>query len=180
MENLKLVEKLREKTDISYEEAKDALENNDWDILDAVLSLERQGKIKKPTIDIFYTNEEIVRENLDLYKEENYKEGEKKNNPTGFFEAICRGIDTLNNIFFEIKKENKVLLKVPLTVLLVLLFFGFWILVPAIIVGLFFDLEFSIEAKNIDKTKVNQTNEVFKKITKYVKIIKEKIKKEFK
>lgn len=180
MENLKLVEKLREKTDVSYEEAEDALKDNDWDILDAVLFLERQGKVKKPSIDIFYTNENTTKGNLDLYKDNSYKEHEKKSNPTGFFETVCRGIDTLNNIFFEIKKENTVLLKIPSTVLIVLLFFGFWLLVPAMVVGLFFNLEFSIEAKNIDKAKVDKTNEIFDKITKYVRIIKEKIKKEFK
>lgn len=180
MENLKLVEKLREKANISYEEAKNTLELNNWDILDSILYLEREGKVEKPPISVFYTNEEVKKEKLNLNKEETYENPKSKNDFTGFFETLCRGIDTLNNIFFEIKKHGIVLLKIPLTVLIVLMFFGFWLFIPAVIVGLFFDLEFSISAKNVDKDKVNKTNEIFNEITKYVRIIKEKVKKEFK
>ena len=46
MDRLNLVEKLRTKTGITYEDAKMVLEINNWDILDAILDLERQGKIK--------------------------------------------------------------------------------------------------------------------------------------
>lgn len=180
MENLNLVEKLREKANISYEEAKNTLELNNWDILDSILYLEREGRIEKPPISVFYTNEEVKNEKLNLNKEETYENPKSKNDFTGFFEALCRGIDTLNNIFFEIKKAGVELLKIPLTVLIVLMFFGFWILIPAVIVGLFFDLEFSISAKSIDRDKVNEVNGVFAKMTKYVRIIKEKVKKEFK
>ena len=56
MEKLELVDKLREKADISYEEAKVALESSNWDILEAMLYLENKGIIKKPTVSIFYSN----------------------------------------------------------------------------------------------------------------------------
>ena len=36
MDNLEKVEKLREKTGVSYEEAKEALEANNYDVLDAI------------------------------------------------------------------------------------------------------------------------------------------------
>lgn len=45
MENLEKVEKLRKKADISYEEAKEILEECDWDLLDAVIKLESMGKL---------------------------------------------------------------------------------------------------------------------------------------
>ena len=66
MEKVQMVEKLRSKTNISYEEAKDALENTNWDILDAVVYLERIGKIKKPSVSTYFTNEykEVPKENL--------------------------------------------------------------------------------------------------------------------
>ena len=57
MDKLNLVEKLREKTGITYEDAKRVLEINNWDILEAILDLEKQGKVKKPSVSIFYTNE---------------------------------------------------------------------------------------------------------------------------
>jgi len=44
MTYLEMVEKLRETTGLSYEEAKLVLERNHWDILDAMIELERSGK----------------------------------------------------------------------------------------------------------------------------------------
>ncbi len=57
MEKFKLVDKLKNKANISYEEAKDALEKSNWDMLEAMLYLEAHGKVQKPSISIFYTNE---------------------------------------------------------------------------------------------------------------------------
>ena len=45
MEHLEKVEKLKEKANVSYEEAKAALESCDWDILDALVKLESEGKV---------------------------------------------------------------------------------------------------------------------------------------
>ena len=179
MNNLNLVDKLREKANISYEEAKNALENNNWDILDAMLYLEGQGRAKKPSISIFYTNEDkeefINKGELVNIKEEKYRNN-SKNNFEGIFEEVCRVIDTCNNIFFEIRRKDRVLLKLPLTVLVLLLLFVFWIIIPLIVVGLFFEIEFLVSAKKVNTDKVNK---VFSEISKNVLIIKEKFKKGF-
>ena len=45
MDQLEKVEKLRKKTNVSYEEAKAALEANNWNMLDAIVHLEKQGKV---------------------------------------------------------------------------------------------------------------------------------------
>ncbi len=45
MEKLKLVDKLKNKANISYEEAKDVLEKSNWDMLEAMLYLEAHGKV---------------------------------------------------------------------------------------------------------------------------------------
>ena len=108
MDRLNLVEKLRTKTGITYEDAKMVLEINNWDILDAILDLERQGKIKGPSVSIFYTNEyneNYEEENTQSNFEEVKKDSNYKSNSTfeGIFEAICKFIDNCNNIFIEIK-----------------------------------------------------------------------------
>ena len=46
MEMLEKVERLREKANISYEEAKAILEQTNGDLLDAIVLLEQQGKAK--------------------------------------------------------------------------------------------------------------------------------------
>lgn len=49
MDNYQKVEQLVNKAGCSYEDAKTALEGCGWDMLDAVISLERDGKVKKET-----------------------------------------------------------------------------------------------------------------------------------
>ncbi|WEV23233.1 ubiquitin [Clostridium perfringens] len=176
MEKLKLVDKLKNKANISYEEAKDALEKSNWDMLEAMLYLEAHGKVQKPSLSIFYTNEskEIYNENgeeVNLKKDTNENNFENKNSFEGVFEAICKAIDTFNNIFIEIIRNSRVILKIPFTVLIVLLFFAFWIVIPLMIIGLFFNMEFLVSSKKIDVDKINK---VFKETSKVVKDVKGK------
>ena len=176
MDKLNLVEKLREKTGITYEDAKRVLEINNWDILEAILDLEKQGKVKKPSVSIFYTNEyneSYEEESTEFNFEEVKKDNNYKSNNTfeGFFEAICKAIDTCNNIFIEIRGKNNFFLKLPLTVVIVLLIFGFWILIPLVVIGLFLDIEFSVESKKINTDKVN---DILRRISKEVQNIKAK------
>lgn len=176
MEKLKLVDKLKNKANISYEEAKDALEKSNWDMLEAMLYLEAQGKVQKPSISIFYTNEskESYNENgeeVNLKEDTNENNFENKNGFEGVFEAICKAIDTCNNIFIEIIRNSRVILKIPFTVLIVLLFFAFWIVIPLMIIGLFFNMEFLVSSKKIDVDKINK---VFKETSKVVKDVKDK------
>ena len=176
VDKLKLVEKLREKTGITYEDSKRVLEINNWDILDAILYLEKQGKVKSPSISIFYTNEykeSYEEENTEYNFEEIKKDSNYKSNNTfeGIFEVICKAIDTCNNIFIEIKGKNNFFLKFPLTVVIVLLIFGFWLLIPLVVIGLFLDIEFSVESKKINTNKIN---DILSKISKEVQKIKGK------
>lgn len=176
MEKLKLVDKLKNKANISYEEAKDALEKSNWDMLEAMLYLEAHGKVEKPSLSIFYTNEpkESYNENgeeVNLKKDTNENNFENKNSFEGVFEAICKAIDTCNNIFIEIIRNSRVILKIPFTVLIVLLFFAFWIVIPLMIIGLFFNMEFLVSSKKIDVDKINK---VFKETSKVVKDVKGK------
>ena len=182
MEKLKLVDKLKEKANISYKDAKDALENNNWDILDAIVYLENTGKIRKPTNSVFYTNEyketyNDKNEVTNIYKNKNENKYKSRNNFEGIFESVCKYIDTCNNIFFEIIREKRTILRVPLTVVIVLLFFTFWIVIPLMIIGLFFDIEFYISSIKVNTEKVNK---IFSEISRNVKRIKEELRKRFK
>lgn len=178
MDKLKLVEKLQAKTNITYEEAKNALEKNEWDILDTMVYLEQRGKVERPSVSVFYSNQEKVnsnREDIGYTEDTEDSKSDGKNSFEGVFESVCKFIDKCNNIFLEIKRKEKVLLKIPLTVLIVLLFFGFWMIIPLMIVGLFFDIEFSLSTKVVNVDKVNN---VLRDISEHVQNIKKKFKKE--
>ena len=56
MDHYEMVETLRTKANVTYEEAKAALEASDWDMLDALVLLESEGKVNK-TIPEFTTKE---------------------------------------------------------------------------------------------------------------------------
>lgn len=184
IDKLKLVDRLKEKADISYEEAKSALESNNWDILEAMMYLENLGKVKKPEVSEFYTNEykgsysnasggSILE--IDNYKENRNSRG--KNDFQGIFEAICKVIDTGNNIFLEVSRRGSSLIKLPLTVMILLLFFAFWFIIPLMIVGLFFEIEFSISSKRFSSNKIDKINKIFKELSDGAQDIADKIKK---
>ena len=48
MERFEMIEKLRERADISYEEARDVMEQANGDLLEALVLLEKQGKLSGP------------------------------------------------------------------------------------------------------------------------------------
>ena len=165
MESHKLIEKLKNETNISYEEAKIALEKSEWDILDAVLYLEELEKIPKPSVNIYYTNEE--RENkksreifINKNQDNTYKNGKKETKFEGLFVRVCKIIDTCNNIFLEIKKENRTFLRIPITVVTLLLLFAFWLAIPLFILGLFLSIEFSISGNGAEINKINHVLKV--------------------
>ena len=58
MDHFEMVEKLRAKANVSYEEAKAALEKSDWDMLDALVLLESEGKVKDAPEAKEYTTQE--------------------------------------------------------------------------------------------------------------------------
>ncbi|ENZ32137.1 MULTISPECIES: hypothetical protein [Clostridium] len=174
MEKHRLIDKLRNNANISYKEAEVILEKSNWDILDAVIFLEDCERIQKPDVGIFYTNKQIENTQIiTVNKNEENDSFKNRNNFQGIFEVVCRFIDVCNNIFLEIKKEEKVFLKLPLTVIIVMLFFAFAIIIPLMIVGLFFDIQFYVLSKSVNADKINR---IFIKLSNDAKHIKEKIK----
>lgn len=180
MDKLEIINKLKDKANVSYEIAEKALENSNWDPLDAMVYLETTGVIPKPSIDVFSTNEargdynergELVNIKTIALKDRRHKGSSFH----GLFETICGAIDTCNNIFIQIVTGGRIMLKIPLTVLIVLSFFAFWIIVPFIVVALFCNVEFIVVSKVVDTSKVNGA---FASIYKNIKVIKEKIRNE--
>lgn len=179
MDKVELVERLHNKANISYEEAKKALENSGWNLLDAMLYLEDHNIIKKPSISIFYTNDNQY--NYYNYSEKkpvvsNKSEG-RTYSESGFyrvFETICNVIDRGNNIFFEVKRSGRHLFKLPMTVIILLLIFTFWFTIPLMVAGLFLDVEYKLSSSQSDMTKVNN---IIAKLSGKAKNIKEIVKK---
>lgn len=154
MERLEQIEKLRERAQVTYDEAKEAYEQANGDLLDALIYLEKQGKVRPPKGDGYYRSEEQKTEAEFGWEEneQNYshrdraQEDRRENNfrdtlgkMWSFFQGL---IQTGNSTSFEILKEKEHVASFPVTVLAVFLLFAPWITLPAIVVGLFFGFHY--------------------------------------
>lgn len=149
MENFEKVEKIIEKTGVSYEDAKKVLEENNYDMLDAIIALERQGKVVTPKEGSYTAGAGQDMENVQKFElaQRQYEKDCKKNN----FKEGCRKIaDFFKFIFkksleieFCINKDGRCVAGVPVLVLVLLLLGFFWITLPLIVIGLFFGISYS-------------------------------------
>ena len=101
MELLEKVEKIKEKTGVSYQEAKDALEAAGGDVLDALVYLENQGKAKKPEVDVYTTKAESSEEFREAAKK--YEESTKETFGDHLKKFFVLG-NQLSRIFYGAKK----------------------------------------------------------------------------
>jgi len=154
MDQFEKVEKLREKANVSYEEAKEALESNEWDMLDAMVYLEKLGKVNGPKTTSYTTNGE---DNSDTQNSTSYS-----SNDTSFGEIIgnffrwCgKVIKKGNENSFQIERSNEKPVCIPVTVFILFVLFIFWVTIPLLVIGLFFGFKYSFKGPDVDRKPVN-------------------------
>ena len=131
MEMMEKVERLREKANVTYEEAKAALEETGGDLLDAIVLLERQGKVREPAQSTFSTEYE---EQTDYIKVRDKVEEQEKSAPSfgrtigGLFRGFIRFI---RQTTFIVTREEDTVFTMPTLVFAILLFF-FWNAYPGV------------------------------------------------
>ena len=148
MDNLEKVEKLRERANVSYEEAKAALEQSDWDLLDAMVKLEKSGKTAGPRQSDFRTSAE-TQEDYVAVKDKVMEQQNKKVH-------VGRTLGDVFRSFFRVCRDNSFcvnrageqVFRLPLIAMLVILLFTWKILIPVMIIALFFGFRYSFEGKD--------------------------------
>lgn len=171
MITLEQVEKLREKANVSYDEAKAALEATNGDLLDALIYLEKKGTIAAPAGGGYYNSSEAGSESVKSSSSSSGG-GSRKSGGTGSsssvsfmdllrkFGKFCSKVIHIGNInTFEVHKGNEIKTSIPLTVLALALIFIFWITVPLIIIGLFFGFHYRFSGPDLGKESVNEVME---------------------
>lgn len=157
MATLEQVEKLRERANVSYDEAKAALDATNGDLLEALIYLEKQGKVKSPRGGGFYSSK--AGEPKDADGREAYREkdaGTSFGELLGRFGRFClRLLRKGNANTFEVMKGGESKASVPVTVLVLLLVFAFWITLPLMVIGLFFGLRYRFQGPDLGKEPVN-------------------------
>ena len=147
MEMIEKVERLREKANVSYEEAREVLEETGGDLLDAMVLLERRGRVREPGTSTFSTEYE---EQSDYVKVRDKVE-EQENAAPSFKKSVKRLVRALitfiRSTFFQVNRGEENLITLP-TILFVILLFFFWeILAPAMIIALFFGIRYSFDGE---------------------------------
>lgn len=156
MERNEMIEVLMEKAKVSYEEAEEALQKHDWDLLDSIVYLERKGKLENNETTTIIEVEQDGKEK----DNKKHKKDEKKSGGIGevigrIFKFIGKIISKGNKNHFEIRKENEKPIKISLTISVLLLIIAFWPVAILLVIGLFCGYKYSITGPNINSDKVN-------------------------
>ena len=165
MVTLEQVEKLREYANVSYDEAKAALESAGGDILQALIDLERQGKVKPPQGGGQYNSGSIQVSGATQHGESNKESGKTNRNPNEksafnrnmgrFFRWMGEVIHKGNINALVVEKNGTSIMRLPITVLVILLVCAFWIVVPLLVIGMFFSFRYYFQGPDINSSKVN-------------------------
>lgn len=163
MITIQQVEELRKYADISFNEAKEALEKTNGDILEAIINLEKDGRIDSPKDGGFYSSKTSGQDDQkggtnDTPETEFYDES-----GTSFSELVGKFTAFIGKLFnkgnrnsFEVIKDGKKIMSIPVTILAVLAIFTFWITIPILIIGLFFGYKYRFNGPELGKENVNR------------------------
>jgi hypothetical protein len=168
MENFEKIEQLVNKAGCSYEDAKAALEGCGWDMIDAIISLERDGKVKKESA--AYTAKpaqeaEIVSEvTVDSTGSRSGNQGNAGNagkaekepkEKKGLWKKF-KSIMTDNRLVI-IKSNGQQLADLPIWIPVIALITFFWATLILAAVAMVFGCRFHFEGADLGKTNINNT-----------------------
>lgn len=149
MERLDKVEKVREKTGVTYEEAVAALEYCNYDVLDAIVMLEQQGKAKAQTA---YHTTEAAEPQMSSEMAHAQQEYEQSSKRSRFSELLSRFMEVLQRlckrgleVSFVVERNGAHMFSMPTLILVILVLFLFPAAVPLLIIGLFFGFRYHFD-----------------------------------
>ncbi len=155
MERIEMAEKLVEKANITLVEAKAVLERCNWDLLDAMIELERRGALKEPGVTAASRREDTAYEMVyaSVSQEQN---GEPKESGRDRFRRTVRELlrKGLDNRFVVTRKEQE-LFNLPVLAAILIILALFWLSAILLIVGLFCGCRYSFRGADLGKEKIN-------------------------
>ncbi len=176
MDNFEKIEKLVNKAGCSYEDAKAALEGSNWDMIDAIISLERDGKVAKPaseqTAQKADDGVEIVTEvktdrgNGNSGGSSSYSGNKGDDGRTGSTQEKTKkklglwtrfkGIMT-NNRMVILKSNGQQIVDLPIWIPVIALITFFWATLILAAVAMVFGCRFHFEGADLGKININNT-----------------------
>lgn len=147
-----MVKLLRDKAQVTYKDAKEALETRNWNMLDAMKYLEESGKTTKASST--YSTQKKAEE------ESTVTNGSKNVN----FNEIWEKIKNAAKVVLDVTWKNKVivsnqtqqLFSCPILILIILLLWKFWVTALLIVIAAFFGVSYATSGPIIGRQSVNQ------------------------
>ncbi|GHV10251.1 hypothetical protein FACS1894217_15650 [Clostridia bacterium] len=141
MVTVEQVEKLLQYADVSYEEARDALEQTNGNMLDAIVALERKGRINSSGKRVSDEGAVIVLPATEQKKSEQTQP--KSAQANDFFDKLFK------MMFIVTGTTDKSLFSMPAFVLVLLLIFAWPIVIPLLIVGYICGMRYNFEGPHM-------------------------------
>lgn len=161
MATLEMVEKLKEKANVTYDEAKAALEACGDDMLEALIHLERQGKVRPPEGGTYSTRLEVVPSGGGSYQSTGDRApGESFGDiMRRFWNWIKKMVHKGNTNSFEVWRNGTRSVALPVTVMILLILFCFWVTIPLLVIGLFFGCHYRFQGPEMGDSSLNDVME---------------------
>ena len=166
MERNEMINILIRKANINEEEAQEVLEKCNWDLLDAIVYLERRGKVENNEVTALTIVE--VKEEKEDKKKQDEKFGGIGEIVGRMFRFIGKFIKKSKN-FFEIRKDKEKPIRISLTISTLFLIFLSVPTIVLLIVGLFCGYKYSISGPDFNYDGVNNIFEEVSKSADHIK-----------
>ena len=155
MDKLEKVERLRERANVTYEEAKDALEQAGDDLLEAMVLLERMGKTKGPERSTYSTNSEEQPEYIRVQEKVEEQEQSDPNFGHSLGSVIRTILRLIKDTSFVISRKEKTVFEMPSWVAVLIIFFSWHVTIPLMLIALFFGFRYSLYGQEEDTREAN-------------------------
>ena len=156
MDALEKVDRLRERANVSYEEAKEALEQAGGDLLDAMVILERAGRTGTPQQESYSTSYE---EQKNYIRVSEKVEEQKKSAPSigsTIGKAVRLIIRFVTHTSFQVSRREQLIFAMPSWVFALILLITWKVLIPVMIVALLFGIRYSFEGDGENTETANE------------------------
>lgn len=162
---LEMVERLKEKANVSYAQAKEALEYSGGNLLDALIYLEEKGAIPREEGAYYSTRSETPPPPAEPLPVQLPAKGKKQKAPQAskparpgrggvrrFFNALRRWL--IDNEL-EIWRRDQPVTALPVLILVLLLCCAFWITILVLALGLFLGFRYRFSGPDLERESLN-------------------------
>lgn len=152
MDMFEKVDKLRERANVSYEEAKDALDRSNGDILDAMILLEREGKTRQQGSASYNTAYTAEQQNAQAQYNAGYDRNAQRSAAQGdgrtFGDKVKALFHKSTVNYLAIDRKGERIMRIPILAAILIVLFAWYAAIIAVLVSLFLDCKYSFEGQD--------------------------------